>query len=254
MVRGERDRALAVRRDAVLVHEAHEAHGEALRRRDEPVGKRERGLADGGGRGRRGPEALELSLRQRAEHHHTVGVPGRDGRRGVADGRRSAPTAAAPLHVREAQLRETEGGGEPGRVITVVAVRGESVHLARRDARVLAGGEDGAQRQLHLRLGGLPVLVVRGLADAGDGDTAADRLGSGHVVLIQELRSGFGTRHYSRGRRACHAPCRGWKRAALTGRNGDGPGGQASGAVGATSCRTVRSAGGGRSSPARRAR
>ena len=41
VVGGERDRALGLGLDAVVVHEAHHPHGEALGRRHEPVGEGE---------------------------------------------------------------------------------------------------------------------------------------------------------------------------------------------------------------------
>ena len=49
-------------------------------------------------------EALELALRQRAEHHDAVGLAGDDRRGGIAHRGRTAAAAAAPLHVGEAQL------------------------------------------------------------------------------------------------------------------------------------------------------
>ena len=158
----------------MVVHEAHDAHREALGRGHHAVGEGERLLArDRRGRGCRA-EALELALGERAEHDDAVGEARGDRRRGVADRRRAAATAAAPLHVGEAQLGQAEGGGQARRVIAVVAVGGEAVDLAGVDPGVLAGAQDGPERQLELRLRRLAVLVVRGLADADDGDLTTE--------------------------------------------------------------------------------
>src|SRR5207248_10960169 len=97
-----------------------------------------------------------------------------------ADRRRAATPAAAPLHVGEAQLRQPERGGQPRRVVPVVAVRGEAVDLARVDPGVVRGAENGLERQLHLGSGRLAVLVVRRLADPDDRHLASERL-SRHV-------------------------------------------------------------------------
>ena len=143
-----------------------------------------------GGRGRRRrAEALELPLRERAEHHHAVGVAGGDRRRRVADRCGAATTAAAPLHVREAQLGQAQRRGQPGGIVAVVAVRGKAVDLARIETGVLAGGEDRPQRQLHLGLRRLAVLVVGGLADAGDGHVTSDRSHAGTPFRIRYGRT-----------------------------------------------------------------
>ena len=160
-------------RDLVLVQEAHGPHGVALRRRHHAVGRVERRLARGGAARRRRAEALELALRQGAEHHDAVGHAAGHGRRGIAHGGRAAAAAAAPVHVGEAQRRQAQRRGEPRRIVAVVGVGGEAVDAARIDAGILAGGEDRLQRQLELRDRRLAVLVVGRLADAGDRHLAA---------------------------------------------------------------------------------
>src|SRR5439155_10993163 len=67
-----------------------------------------------------------------------------------------------------------ERGGQPRGVVAVVAVGREAVHLARVDARVLAGRQDRAQRQRELGLRRAAVLVVGGLANPDDRDPAPD--------------------------------------------------------------------------------
>ena len=173
MIRGERNGALRRWRDLVLVQEAHRPHGVALRGRHHAVGRVEGILARGGAARRRRAEALELALRQRAEHHDAIGHAAGHRRRGVADGGRAAAPAAAPVHVGEAQRRQAERRGEPRRVVAVVGVGGEAVDAARIDAGILAGCEDRLQRQLELRHRRLAVPVVGRLADARDRDLAA---------------------------------------------------------------------------------
>ena len=106
--------------------------------------------------------------------HHAVGVAGRHRGRRVAHRRRAAASAAAPLHVREAQVGQAEGGGQPRGIVAVVAVRREAVDLPRVDSRIRARRQDGLQRQREFRLGSAAVLVVRGFADPDDRDPAAD--------------------------------------------------------------------------------
>jgi hypothetical protein len=109
MIRGKGDGALRRGFDGVVMQEAHDFHGEALGGRDQAIGERERALSGCGRRRRRRSEALELSLRQRAEDDHAVGVAGGDGGRRVAHRRRAAPAATAPLHVGKAQVGQPEG-------------------------------------------------------------------------------------------------------------------------------------------------
>src|ERR1700730_9341543 len=107
------------------------------------------------------------------------------------------PPPPAPLHVGEAELGQAERGGEPRGIVAIVAVGGEAVHLARVDPGVLAGAQDGPQRQRDLRLGRPPVLVVRRLADPGDRDPSPDGARRAHprllAILILECRSISGT-------------------------------------------------------------
>src|SRR6185503_15074661 len=124
---------------------------------------------------RRGAEALELPLGEGTEDHDAVGQAAGDRRRRVADGGGATTAAAAPLHVREAQLGQAERGGDARGIVAVVAVRGEAVDRARLEPGVRARVQDGVERQLELGLGRAAVLVVRRLADTGDGDAPAQR-------------------------------------------------------------------------------
>jgi hypothetical protein len=184
MVGRQRDGALGLLPDPVVVHVAHDLHRETLRRRDEAVREGQRRLAAGGGRRRCGAEALELALGERTEHHDAVSVAGRDRRGRVADRRRAASTAATPLHVGEAQLGKAERGGQARGIVTVVAVRREAVDLSGIDSGVFARGENRAERELHLGLGRLAVLVVRGLADACHRHATSDRSHAGILFRI----------------------------------------------------------------------
>ena len=119
-------------------------------------------------------EALELALGERAEDDDAVRESRRDRRRGIADRRRSAAATAAPLHVGEAQLGQAEGGGQARGIIAVIAVGGEAVDLAGVDPGVLAGAQDGPERQRDFRLRRLAMLVVGGFAHADDGDLTSE--------------------------------------------------------------------------------
>ena len=77
------------------------------------------------------PEAPELALRQRTEHHHAFRHARRDGRRGVADGCGTAAATAAPLHVCETQVIDAQCGREARRVAAVVGVGSEAVEALR---------------------------------------------------------------------------------------------------------------------------
>jgi hypothetical protein len=67
-------------------------------------------------------------------------------------------------------------------IVAIVAVGSKAVDLVRRDARAGAGGEDGFQSQLELRLRRLPMLVVLGFANANDGNLVTE--GSiGHIHM-----------------------------------------------------------------------
>ena len=195
----------------VLVQEAHRPHGVALRRRHHAVGRVERGLARGDAARRRGAKALELALRQGAEHHDAVGHAAGHGRRGIAHGGRAAATAAAPVHVGEAQRRQAERGREPGRLVAIVGVGGEAVDAARVDAGVLAGGEDRLQGELELGDRRLAVPVVGGLADAGDRHLAAQGAFA-HGILALSAGSAAARRCRGSGRSSgpgcLPAPCR----------------------------------------------
>jgi hypothetical protein len=173
MIRGQGNRPLCACAYTVLVHEAHHPHGEALGGGDEAVGKGHGLLAGHRGHWRRRAEALELPLGERAEHHHAVGHPARHRGRRVAHRGRAAASTAAPLHVGEAQGRQAQRGGDARGIVPIVAVRGEAIDFTRIDARVRAGLENRLQRELELGRGRLPVLVVRGLADAGEDHLAA---------------------------------------------------------------------------------
>jgi hypothetical protein len=122
VIGGEGDGALGLRLDAVVVHEAHDPHGEALGRGDEPIGEGERRLARHRAGGGRRPEALELALGQRAENDDAVGIASGDGRGGISHRRRTAAVSATPLHVGEAPLGQPERRGQPRWVVAVVAV------------------------------------------------------------------------------------------------------------------------------------
>ena len=86
---------------------------------------------------------------------------------------RIADSAAAPVHVGEAQRRQAERRGETRRIVAVVGVGGEAVDPARIDAGVVAGRQDRLQGELELRVRRLAVLEIGGLAHAGDGHLAA---------------------------------------------------------------------------------
>ena len=159
--------------DAVLVHVAHELQRVALGRHEDAVRVDQRVVAGDGAAAGGTAEALELALRQRAIHHHDVGLAGDDRRRRIAHRGRTAAAAAAPLHVGQPQLLGAERGGEPRRVVAIVAVGGEAVDVARIDPGILGRRQDRHQRQLELGFRRLPVLVVGGLADPDDGHLAA---------------------------------------------------------------------------------
>src|SRR6266545_4358035 len=76
-------------------------------------------------------------------------------------------------NVSAASPETAEPGGEARRVVAVVAVGREAVDLSRIDARVGAGAENGLEGEGELGVRRLAVLVVPGLADAGDGDLAS---------------------------------------------------------------------------------
>src|SRR5690349_1975550 len=80
-------------------------------------------------------------------------------------------------------MRQAQCDRQPRGVAPVIAVRSEAVDAARVDAGVPAGGEDGLQRELELRIRRLAVLVVRRLADADHGDLAAERAGV-HATVV----------------------------------------------------------------------
>ncbi len=137
-------------------------------------------------------EAPVLALRERAEHDHAVGQPGRDGGRAIGHRRRAAATTAAPLHGGRAQAVDAQRGRQPRGLAAVVAVRREAVDLARIEACVGAGGEDGLERELELRVGRLAVAVVGRLADADHGDPAAQCAGGHAGVPAGSCRSAGG--------------------------------------------------------------
>ena len=116
-------------------------------------------------------ESGELALGQGPEYHHAVSHAGSDSRRRGRHGSRSA--AAAPLHAGETQLRQAEGGGEPGGVVTIVAIGGEAVDLARVDAGVLCSRQNGLQCQHEFPILGGAALVIAGFAHANNGGAAA---------------------------------------------------------------------------------
>src|SRR5204863_58950 len=119
---------------------------------------------------------------------------GRDRGRGVAHCGRATAAASAPLHVREAQLGQAERGGQPRGVVAVVAVGREAVHLARVDARVLAGRQDRAQRQRELGLRRAAVLGPDGLvARVRSGHTVVD-MSTTPVALARDLSHAFAAR------------------------------------------------------------
>ena len=157
MVGGQRDGAQRFLADAVVVHVALHAHRKALRRRDHAIGRQVGALAADRGcrraRARGLPEAAVLALRERAEHHDAVGLPGRNRGRAIGDRRAAAAATAAPLHGRRAQARQPERDSEPGGVAAVVTVRGEAIDSVWMDAGVGASGQDGLERELELRVG-----------------------------------------------------------------------------------------------------
>src|SRR6185503_8645819 len=115
-----------------------------------------------------------------------------------------AAPAPAPLHVREAELGQAEGGGQARRVVAVVAIGGEAVHLAGIDARIVTGAKDRLQRQRELGLGRPAVLVVGRLPHPDDRDLPSDAPLPGHrssglvstlgpLIHITEHHSVFGT-------------------------------------------------------------
>src|SRR5262249_14327356 len=130
---------------------------------------------------------------------------GGDRRGGIAHRGGAAAASAAPLHVGERELRQPERGSDPRWVVPVVAVGGEAVDLARVDAGVARRAQDRLERQLELRIGRLAVLVVRGLADAGDGDLAAEgaRL---HATGYYTGPRGWFKRPFTRDRDAKESP------------------------------------------------
>src|SRR5215470_12603374 len=175
VIRRQRDGPLRPLVDAVIMHEAHHSHGEALGRRAEAIGEGQRGLPRHRGAGRRRAKALELPLGERAEDYHAVRDAARHRGRGVAHRRRAPTSAAAPLHVGEAEGGETKGGRDARGIVAVVAVGGKTIDLAWLDASVGASTQDGLERQRELGVRRLAVLVVRGLADPRNGDLAAQR-------------------------------------------------------------------------------
>ena len=150
-------------------------HGEALRRRDHAVGcEKGRIAADLGNRGTL-TKALKLALGQGPEDHHAIGIAGRNRRRRIADGGSDPAATAAPLHVGVFQVRKTECGGNPRGVVAVVAVGGKAIDLAGLDAGVRRRPQNGLKCQLEFRVRRLAVLIVGGLANAGDRHPAPDR-------------------------------------------------------------------------------
>ena len=175
VIGGQGYRFVGVAADAGLVQVAHATHGEHLRRRHQPVGHRVGGLARDARELRPLAEAGELALGQGPEHHHALSHAGGDSRRRGRHGSGSTAAAAAPLHAGETQLRQAEGGGEPGGVVTIVAVGGEPVDLARIDAGILCRCQNGLQCQHEFRIIGSAALVIAGFAHAGNGGAAAQR-------------------------------------------------------------------------------
>ena len=217
-VGGERNGFERVRTDVAFVEESLDAHGEGLGGRHEAVGDGEgRTPLDAGDLGA-ATEAAELALGEGAKDDDGIGVAGGDGGSGVANGAGAATAATAPLHVGEAELGQAEGGGEPRRVVAIVAVGGEAVDFVGVHAGVVAGGEDGREGQFEFCVRRLSVPVVGRLTDANDGDFAAhcsrhglslflsvrcDRAGGADAIRRCRPRAGLaGWRRPSRGRLA----------------------------------------------------
>ncbi len=133
-------------------------------------------------------EAAELTLSERAENHDAIRQARGDRRRGVADGRRDPASARAPLHVGETELLDAERCGEPGRLVAVVGVRGESVDVRDVDRCIRTRRQDGPAGEHELGVGGFAPLIVDALADADDRYTSTQR--SSHPVCLAERGRG----------------------------------------------------------------
>ncbi len=87
---------------------------------------------------------------------------------GVADSARASTTAAAPEHVGEAQLRQSERGCDTHRIVAVVAVRRDAVDGSHRNPGVVGGALNRFEREAEFADRRSAALVVLRLAEAGD--------------------------------------------------------------------------------------
>ena len=176
----ERDRPLGLAADAVVVHEAHDPHGEALRRRDQPVREGERRLAgDASPPAARRRSAGTGPARARGRRRRSRRSPPRSPRPRCrprpSRRRRRRPTACWRSAARAGRARRPGARDRCGRCCTTRSRRSARGSIpASAHAR-----EDGPQRQLELGLGRLAVLVVGGLADARHRDPPTDRSHAG---------------------------------------------------------------------------
>ena len=174
VITGHRDRGERVLGDAMLMHEAAGAERDPLRGRGHPVwpGVRRRS-GDGANRGGL-PEAAELALRERSVDYDAGREACDDRGGGVADRAGAATTAATPEHGGEAQLGKSERGGDAHRIVSIVAVRRDSVDRGDGDAGVIGGALNRFEREPEFADRRGAAFVVAGLAEAGDSDLVLD--------------------------------------------------------------------------------
>src|SRR5713101_230075 len=114
-------------------------------------------------------KAAKLPLRQRAERHHMLGIPGDDSRRGIANSSGHAAATAAPVHVGELNLWNAKSPSQSCGIVTIVTVRGEPIDVFDAQTSISYRLLNSFQRQLKLADRRLACLVVTGFTNTDDG-------------------------------------------------------------------------------------
>ncbi len=121
------------------------------------------------------PEAAELPLRECSINDNASRKAGHDSGGGIADRARASTAPAAPEHIGEAQLGKSERGGDPDRIVSIVAVRRDSVDRGDWNTGVIGGALNRFEREAKFADRRAAAFVVAGLAEAGNRNLIFDR-------------------------------------------------------------------------------